>query len=104
VELVTDFEVLLGPVMETFEVPLPLPRRLSHSVLEKHSLTLKTPLFSRTKAILAGKAGGRVELSDGSPVQLKWVDGERHYTWEKAAPGVRLVVRVVTGMKPLNVV
>jgi hypothetical protein len=107
VELVTDFEVLIGATSERFELPLPLPRgRMRHPLLEKHEVTMKAPLFSRTTVILGGKGSARVELSDGSPVQMKMtpMGAGRHYTWEPAAPGTRLVISVMVGVKPLDVI
>lgn len=105
VELVTDFEVLIGATSECFELPLPLPRgRVHHSLLEKHDVTMKAPLFSRTTVIMGGKGSARVELSDGAPVQMTRKGAERHYTWAKPTPGSRLVVSVMVGVKPLDVV
>lgn len=104
VELVTDFEVLIGPVSETFELPLPLSSgRVRHPLLEAHDVTMKVPLLSRTTAVLGGKGSARVELSDGSPVQMTAKGNERHYTWKKASPEARLVVSVLVGVKPLDV-
>ncbi|WAS94910.1 DUF4241 domain-containing protein [Nannocystis punicea] len=105
VELVTDFEVLLGPRCERFELPLPLPRgRVRHPLLEEHDVTMRAPLLSRTAVILGGKGRARVELSDGSPVQMKRKGEARHYSWEKTPPGARLVVAVIVGLEPLDVV
>lgn len=103
VELVTDFEVLVEAVSERFELPLPLPRgKIEHPLLAKAGVTLKRPLLSGTTAILGGAGGARVELSGGEPVEMKWQGNERHYTWKKAAPGSRLVVSVMVGVKAME--
>lgn len=105
VELVTDFEILIGPVSERFELPLPPPRgRLRHPLLEAHDVTFRTPLFSRTTVILGGNGSARVELSDGTAVDMKWKDAERHYTWKKSRSDARLIVSVMTGVKPLDLI
>lgn len=104
VELVTDFEVLIGAISERFELPLPLPRgRVRHPLLERHHVEMKAPLLSRTTVILGGTGHARVELSDGTPVQMKRKGGSRHYSWEKTPPGARLVVSVMVGVGPLEV-
>ncbi len=105
VELVTDFAVLIEAVHERFEVPLPLPRgKVEHPLLTKAGATLRGPLLSRTTAILGGEGGVRVELSSGEPVEMKWEGKERRYTWKKAAPGSRLVVSVMVGVKAMEAV
>jgi hypothetical protein len=102
VELVTDFEVLLGATHEKFEIPLPLPRgSFSHALLKEHAVTFRVPFLSRTTVILGGKGSARVALSDGTPVAMVWKGEERHYTWKKAAPDAKLLVSVMTGVKPL---
>jgi len=106
VELATDFELLIGPVDERIELALPLPRgRIHHALLAQHELTLTAPLLTRTRATIAGRGTERIELSDGSPVEMKLLNsGERRYRWKRNAPGARLVVRVEVGVKPLDVV
>lgn len=104
VELVTDFELLIGPVSEAIELALPLPRgRIHHPLLAQHALTLTAPLLSRTRATLAGSGAARLELSDGSPVKMTRARDERRYHWKASAPGVRLIVRVMVGARPLDV-
>ncbi len=103
VEVVTDFQVLVETTSEKFDLPLPLSRgRISHPVLEKHDVRMKTPLLSRSAVILAGTDAARVELSDGAPVTMTYRGDERHYTWATSQPGTRLIVSVMTGVKPLD--
>lgn len=102
VELVTDFEVLVGPLWERVELPLPLPfGACAHPLLAAHFVTLRRPLLSRTTAIVGGHGSAWVELSDGSPVSSKGEPTRRMYTWDKPGPGVRLVVHVAVGARPL---
>lgn len=102
VELVTDFSVLTEARDASFEVPLPTARgSIEHPLLEQHSITARAPFFSRREIILRGR-GARVELSDGSPVQLVTRGNERHYKWEQVAPGTCAIIRVMTGTKPLE--
>jgi hypothetical protein len=104
VELVTDFEVLIGSILERFELPLPLARGpLRHPVLERHDVDFRVPWLARRTVILGGKGAARVELTDGSPVTMKYVLNERRYTWSEPAQGARLRVSVMTGAKPLDV-
>lgn len=104
VELVTDFEVLIGDSRETVELPLPLSSgRVSHPLLEAHGLTMKVPLLSRRTVIVTGPRSELVELSDGSPVETTEKRDERHYTWKPPAPGVALVISVIVAAKPLDV-
>jgi hypothetical protein len=71
VELVTDFEVLIGSIMERFELPLPLARgHLRHPVLERHDIEFRVPWLARRTVILGGKGAARVELTDGSAVVM----------------------------------
>lgn len=105
VELVTDFEVLVEAVSERFELALPLPRgKVEHPLLAKAGVTLRRPLLSSTTAILGGAGGARVELSGGESVEMKWQGKEQHYTWKRAAPGSRLVVSVMVGMRAMEAV
>lgn len=105
VEVVTDFQVLIEAVRERFEVPLPLPRgKVEHPLLAKAGATLRRPFWSQTTAILGGDGGVRVELSSGEPVEMKWEGKERRYTWKKAAPGSRLVVSVMVGVRAMETV
>ncbi|HEX3760371.1 MAG TPA: DUF4241 domain-containing protein [Kofleriaceae bacterium] len=104
VELVTDFELLVGSISERIELALPLPRgRIHHPLLEQHELTLTAPLLSRTRATLAGSGTARIELSDGSPVEMTRHGDARRYHWKSNPPGVRLIVSVMVGVKPLDV-
>jgi hypothetical protein len=103
VEIVTDFEVLLGPVSESFDVPVPTPRgAIHHPLLDAHGVTARTPLFSRRTIILGGTGTARVELSDGSPVELRRQNGERHYSWKSIADGACARVAIMTGVRPLE--
>lgn len=103
IELVTDFEVLIGGVSERFELPLPLSRgKIAHPLLEKNDVTARVPLLSRTTVILGGKGSARVELSDGTPVEMKWKAGGRHYTWRNAGPAAKLIVSVMVGVEPFG--
>lgn len=103
VELVTDFEVLIGPASERVELPLPLsPGRIEHPLLEQHDVRLRAPRLARHTAILGGTGTARVELTDGSPVTMKRRLGKRRYTWSPPAPASRLVVAIMTGLKPLD--
>jgi hypothetical protein len=106
IELVTDFELLFAPLGERVEVPLPLPRgrRIHHPLLDKHEVTVSASLFSRTAVTLSGRGTARVELSDGSPVTMTRRRGKRRYTWKSNPPDVRLVVRVMVGLEPHDVV
>lgn len=102
VELVTDFEVLVEGVSERVELPLPLPRgRVEHPLLARAGVTVRGPFWSRTAAIVGGNGGARVELSGGEPVEMKWEGKERRYTWKEAAPGSRLVVSVMVGVRAM---
>lgn len=104
-ELVTDFGVLVEAVSERVELPLPLPRgRVEHPRLASAGVTVRGPLWSRTTAIVGGSGVARVELSGGEPVAMTWEGKERRYTWEKAAPGSRLVVSVMVGERALPTV
>jgi hypothetical protein len=103
VELVTDFEVLIGATWERFEIPLPLPRgAFDHPLLKQYAVTLRVPFFSRNSAKVGGKAFAKVELTDGTPVEMVWKLSSRHYSWKNAAPGAKLIVSVMTGTKPLE--
>jgi hypothetical protein len=105
VELVTDFEVLIGPSRETVELPLPLSAgRVRQPLLDAHGLTVKVPLLSRRAVIVTGPRRELIELSDGSPVETTERRNARRYTWKQPAPGVRLAVSVIVAMKPLDVV
>lgn len=102
VELVTDFELLLGPTTESVEVALPAARgRIRHPVLSRHAITARVPFSSRSTIILDGEGAARVELSDGSPVEMLWRGKRRHYKWQRAAPEARAIIRVMTGVEPL---
>ena len=102
VELVTDFEVLVGPISERLEVPLPLRRgRFLHPLLERHDVTMTVPFFSRKTLTLGGRGSARVELSDGSAVQMTPKGLEREYTWDSASPSARAVIVVMVGVEPL---
>jgi hypothetical protein len=102
---VTDFEVLMGPDSESFALPFPLScGRVRHPLLDAHDVTMKVPMFSRSTVILGGKGSARVELSNGSEVQMARKGDERRYTWNRFARGARLVVSVMVGVKPLDVV
>lgn len=104
-ELVTDFETLVGSTSETIELDLPLPRgRFRHPLLERHGVVMSVPLLSRTTVTLGGSGAARVELSDGSPVEMNWQGGERVYRWERPKPTAKLRIHVMTGVKPLEVV
>lgn len=104
VELVTDFEVLLGPVRETFELQLPLASgAVKHPLLVKHGVTLKAPLLSKNTLVAGGEGSVRIKLSDETPVQMTPKRAERRYSWQKPAPGVRLLVSVFGGLRPLDV-
>lgn len=105
VELVTDFEVLIGPLYERFELSLPLARgRVRHPLLVEHGVTMRAPWLSGSTAILGGKSFARVELGDGSPVEVqrKSYGAVRRYSWKPPGAGVRLVVAVMVGIKPLD--
>jgi hypothetical protein len=103
VELVTDFEVLVGPISERIEVPLPLPRgRFRHPLLERHDVTMTVPLLSRRAAILGGRGSARIELSDGSAVQMTPKGLEREYTWDSASAGAKVVIHVLVGVEALQ--
>ncbi len=103
VELVTDFELLIGPISERFELALPLKRGLvMHPLLDEHDVTMRVPFFSRSSVLLGGKGSARVELSDGSPVTMKRELIGRRYAWEKPKPGAQLVVCVLTKIEPLQ--
>jgi hypothetical protein len=103
VELVTDFEVLVGPVSERLEVPLPLRRgRFLHPLLERHDVTMTVPFFSRRTLTLGGRGSARIELSDGSAVQMTPKGLEREYTWVSASPNARVVIMVMVGVAPLT--
>jgi hypothetical protein len=105
VELVTDFELLVGPTSDSFELSLPLPRgRIKHPLLERYDVTLEAPWLSRRTVILGGKGSARVELTDGTPVTMQYKLDERHYTWESASPNARLRVLVMTGVEQFQVV
>jgi hypothetical protein len=106
VELVTDFEVLLGARNESIELPLPLPRgrAVVHPLLARQKVKVRAPLLSGNTVIISGDGVARVELSDGSPVEVTHRGGSRRYTWKTAAAGARLIVAVMTGVKPLEVV
>jgi len=104
VELVTDFDVLTGPLTERFELPLPPPRgRVRHPLLDRNGVTLRTGMLSRNTVILSGKGAAWLTLSDGTPTRMTRKRDESHYTWQSAAPDARLVVSVVVGIKPLDV-
>ena len=103
VELVTDFEVLVGSISERLELPLPLPRgRFRHPLLERHDVTMTVAFFSRKTITLAGGGSARVELSDGSAVQMTPKGLEREYTWVSASPSARVVISVMVGVEPLT--
>ena len=102
VELVTEFAVLIRSVRERIELPTPLARgRIEHTLLAAHDVTARVPWLSRTTVIVGGRGGCHVELSDGTPVTMQWVGGERKYTWKKASPGARVVLSVTVGRAPL---
>ena len=102
VELITDFAVLLAPVVERIELPLPLPRGpLVHPQLAAHQVSLRTPFLSRTTAVLAGPGSADLRLSNGAAVDVQWHGSERHCRWQKPPPGVHLIVEFTTGVAPL---
>jgi hypothetical protein len=106
VALATDFQVLMGPASESFELPLPLSRggAVQHPLLEAHGITLRGAWLSRTTAVLTGKGAARLELSNGEPVTMQRKGDEREYSWGPCPAGVRLVVHVMVGVKPLDVI
>lgn len=104
VELVTDFELLIEPIQERVELPLPLPRRrVSHPLLAEHDVTVRGALLSRNKAVLGGSGDARLELTDPEiKIQMSFKGKKRHYSWSPPAPGSRLVVWIMVGMKPVE--
>lgn len=118
VELVTDFELLIGSTFERIELPVPLPRgTFRHPLLEKHGITMHVPLLARSSAIIGGKGFARIELPDGTVLgskrrpALKWylpsdlqdrsTPAADTYSW-KDIPGLsHVVLAVMTGSKPL---
>lgn len=102
VELITDFEVLLAPIVERVELPLPLPRGpLVHPQLAAHEVSLRRPFLSRNTAIVGGPGLARLTLSNGAPVDVQWYGNERRCRWQKPPPGVHLIVEFMTGAAPL---
>lgn len=102
VEVVTDFGVLVEPRSEHMELRLPLRRgAVRDPWLARHRVTARVPLFSRSTLVLGSEGSAAVELSDGSPVELRYSRGERRYTWDGATPGARAIIRVFTGVTPL---
>jgi hypothetical protein len=56
---------------------------------------------SRKTVTLGGRGSARIELPDGSPVQMTAKGIEREYTWESASPSARIVIMVLVGVEPL---
>lgn len=100
VELVTDFAVLLEPLRERIELPLPLPLgKVVHPLLAARRITVRRPLLSRTSAIVSGGLA-LLQLSDGSPIAVHRTHPDWRWTWKRPAPDVRLRVLVRVGTRP----
>lgn len=72
VELVSDFELLIGPTYERVELPLPLPRgKLRHPLLEQHDVTMHVAVLTRSSATIGGRGRARIEHPDGTVLAAK---------------------------------
>ena len=72
VELVTDFELLIGSTYERIELALPLPRgKFRHALLEQHDVKMHVPLLTNSSAIIGGGGHARIEHPDGTILGAK---------------------------------
>lgn len=104
VELVTDFDLLYEPVTDRLELPLPLPRgKLEHPWLAAHRISVRRPLLARRGAFIGGRHDLRIELSDQGPLERRQMTGDEClYKWRRNSPGLRLVITVPAGARPLE--
>lgn len=95
-ELVSDFQVLMGPA-EVERVTLTLPLRrgwIRDPVLRSFGVEARVPMLNSSSIELSGPGAGRVELPGGDAVALAHVAGNRRrYSWDRRAAGeVEIVV------------
>jgi hypothetical protein len=105
VELVTDFEVLMGPV-EVGRVSLssPVPRgKVPSEDLERHGFTARVPRLGRRVLLLDGKGSVRVIADDNTPVEMEWRSGVRRYSWPKHYMG-NVTIVLSKGRAPFRAV
>lgn len=102
VELVTDFDVLCEPVWERLEVSLPLPCDvLVHPWLAARGITVRGPRPEQSAAVVRGPPGTSVGLSERMVLREYWTGDTCLYKWKHNTPGLRLVVTVFSGTRPL---
>ncbi len=106
VELVTDFDVLMGPA-ESERVVLECPPRrgkLRDAVLARYEVTARIPLLGRRAVILGGKGTARLVAADeATPIGVTWRSGGRRYVWPKEYTG-ELAILVMKGHAPYRTV
>jgi hypothetical protein len=103
VELVTDFNVLVELMSERLELPLPLTRgTLKHPWLAEREISVRRPLFGRTSAIVGGRLDLQVALSDDAPLVMRQRRDGCLCKWKRNTPGLRLVITVTNGVRPLD--
>jgi hypothetical protein len=80
VELVSDFELLIGSTYERIELPLPLGRgKFRHALLEQHGVTMHVPLLDPSSATIGGTGHARIEHPDGTVLRAKRSPAHRWY-------------------------
>lgn len=105
VELVTDFDVLVELTSERLELPLPLTRGTQeHPWLAERGISVRRPLFGRTSAIVGGRLDLQVALSDDVPLVMRQQRDGCLCKWKRNTPGLRLVITVTNGVRPLDAV
>ena len=103
VELVTDFGLLHEPVSEGLVLSLPLPHgELVHPWLAARGIVVRGLQWAETVVILRGPKGMSFYLSEPRMVACeRWTGDECRLEWKRNTPGLRLVIRVYAGTRPL---
>ena len=103
VELVTDFGLLHEPVSEQIELSLPLPHgELVHPWLTARGISVRGLQWAETVVILRGRKAMSFYLSEPRIVACeRWTGDEPRLEWKRNTPGLRLVIRVSAGTRPL---
>jgi len=107
VELVTDFGLLHEPVSEQLELSLPLPHgEFAHPWLAARGISVRGLQWAETIVIIRGPKEMSFCLSERMvPCELvpceRWTGNECRLEWKRNTPGLRLVISVSAGTRPL---
>lgn len=102
VELVTDFGLLYESLHEELDLPLPLPHgELVHPWLAARGISVHGAPPGETALILRGPKGMSFYLSEKLVARERWTGDECRLEWKRNLPGLRLVIHVPAGTRPL---